>query len=47
MMQKMVYATGEDVYTKLHQPLQQTRHQPVMAYFNVNWHGFRAQWVEG
>ena len=47
LMQKMAYASGEQVYGELYQSLQWTKHVAALTYFDSNWHGIKEQWVEG
>ena len=47
LMQKLVYSTSEEVYARHYQELLDTNLQPVISYYNENWHSIREQWVEG
>ena len=47
LMQKIAYASGEQVYGELYQSLQRTKHVAALKYFDSNWHGIRELWVEG
>lgn len=44
---KLVYSKNETEYQQHYQELIDTKLKPVIDYFNKNWHGIRAEWVEG
>ena len=44
---KLVYARSESEYQQYYRHLKDTKLKSVVQYFDKNWHGIRAQWVDG
>ena len=45
LLQKMAYASSESEYEAMYSELQDTSPQPVIEYFNSNWHEIHDEWV--
>ena len=44
---KLVYARNATEYQQCYRHLKDTKLKSVVQYFDKNWHGIRAQWVDG
>ena len=44
---KRVYARNETEYQQYYRHLKDTKLKSVVQYFDENWHGIQAQWVDG
>ena len=47
ILQQLVYSDNEVAYDMHYDDLKALKFEPVIDYFNVNWHCIRMQWVEG
>ena len=47
MVQKLAYASSAAKYSELYEEFQRDSPKEVVAYFNINWHPIKDEWVLG